>query len=52
MDIKVFFDNGNSLTTGFNGTIKEAERYYIGRYFNLGNAEFDLMAKGIKLIEV
>lgn len=49
---KIGFDNGDSLTTGFNGTIKDAENYYIGTYFNLGNADRDIMTKGVKVEEV
>ena len=48
----IHFDNGDIITTGFNGTIKDAEKYYVGRYFNLGNADRDIMTKGVTVIEV
>ena len=56
MNVKVFFDDGtkegNSLITGFNGTLEEAKRYYIGRVFNLGNSSKDLMATGVEVVEL
>ena len=45
---KITFSNGDSLTTGFNGTQKDAEQYYIGRMFNIGCIA-DLMVKGVKV---
>ena len=51
--IKVFFKNEDTLTTRFNGTMADAENYYLGTYFNLGDASGDLMVQcnRIKLIE-
>jgi len=49
---KVYFDNGNILLTGFNGSLKKAEKYYIGTTFNLGNADKDVMVKGTKVEEI
>ena len=41
----VKFGNGDTITTGINGTDEEIKEYYaIGRWFNLGNGENDLMA--------
>ena len=48
---KVFFSNGDSLITGFNGTLKDAEKYYVGKYFNFG-IENDIMTKGIKVQKI
>ena len=31
--IKVTLSNGNNWTTGFNGTLKDAEGYYLGTFF-------------------
>lgn len=43
---KVLFDNGDSITTGINGTDEEIRDYYkIGRQFNLGHNGNDLMAQ-------
>ena len=46
---KIYFSNGDNLRTGFNGTINQAEEYYVGNEFNLGN---DVITKGIKVEEV
>ena len=39
---KIGFENGDSFETGFNGTLDEARRYYLGRVFNLGTADDDM----------
>ena len=46
--IKVIFQDGNSLKTMINATLKEAKKYYLGRYFNLG-CEGDDMQKAIRV---
>ena len=43
--IKVMFENKDHLTTRFNGTMADAEEYYLGTIFNLGNGQGDLMVK-------
>lgn len=48
---KVIFSDGDSLVTGFNGTLDDAKTYYVGNWFNLGSVE-DRMAKGISVQEV
>jgi hypothetical protein len=45
---KVTFSNDDSLETGFNGTLEEAQKYYVDNTFNLGHIE-DLMVKGVKV---
>ena len=45
IDIKVNFENGDHLITGFNGTMKEATSYYVGKQFNIGNNDQDRMVK-------
>ncbi len=50
---KIIFDNGDSITTSLaaNLTDDEIKNYYrIGRVFNLGNGELDLMAKVTEVI--
>lgn len=48
--VKVTFSNNDTITTGINGTDEEIRDYYaIGREFNLGNGEHDLMAKVVKV---
>ena len=37
--IKVFFANGDSLVTGFNGSMLQACNYYVGHVFQLGISE-------------
>lgn len=50
---RVFFNDGNYLTTGFNGNVQEAESYYLGHLlFNLGDGEKDHMVKAIRIQEV
>lgn len=39
MNIKVIFADGNSLTTKFNGTFKQAQDYYIGNRFTFGGSD-------------
>lgn len=39
---KIGFENGDSFETGFNGTLDEARRYYLGRVFNLGAVDDDM----------
>lgn len=38
--VKAIFENGDSLTSGFNGTLEDANRYYLGKRFNL-TMDFD-----------
>jgi hypothetical protein len=39
IDVKVIFEDSNSLVTGINATIEEARRYYVGRQFQFGDTE-------------
>lgn len=39
---RIGFENGDSFETGFNGTLKEAKGYYLGRVFNLGVVDDDM----------
>lgn len=48
-EIKVYFDNGDSLETCINGTDETILSYYIGQTFNLGNGGNDLMTKAVKV---
>lgn len=47
--IKAHFSDGNFLITAINGTREEIEKYYLGKYFNLGNGEKDKMEKAIRI---
>ena len=47
--IKVHFSNGYHLFTNINGTDSHILAYYIGKEFNLGNGEHDLMAIATKV---
>lgn len=47
--IKVYFSNGDHLFTNINGTDSHILAYYIGKEFNLGNGEHDLMAVATKV---
>jgi len=46
--VKVYFENGDHLTTEINGTNKQIEEYYLGKFFNLGRVK-DNMQKCIKI---
>jgi len=52
IEIKVYFDNKDSLSTRINATFEEAEKYYVGNVFNIGSVS-DKMVKcnKIELIE-
>lgn len=47
--IEVLFEDGNSLVTRFNGSIDQAESYYLGQVFNVGNGPQDNMVKCVGL---
>lgn len=47
-NIKVYFDNGNTITTSINGTRENIEEYYIDKQFNFG-IDGDKMAKAIRV---
>lgn len=49
---KITFEDGNTITTGMNATLEQAEKYYIGQYFNFGDTEaipYDKMVKAVKV---
>ena len=39
--ILVTYHDGYTTTTNFNGTLQQAEDYYIGKRFNFGDNDFD-----------
>lgn len=39
---KIGFKNGDSFTTGFNGSLDDAKAYYLGMVFNLGTVKDDM----------
>ena len=43
--VKVTFEDGNSLTTGINATLEEAEKYYLNNRFSVANK----LVRGIKV---
>lgn len=49
--IKVYFEDGNNLTTRFNGTFEEVKSYYVGNRFNFGVVE-DKMVKCIAVDDI
>ena len=51
VDVKVTFGDGDHLTTGFNGSLTDAENYYLNRYFNLGCVE-DNMQKAVRVEKI
>lgn len=49
---KITFSDGDTITTGFNGSLLDAEKYYVGQWLNLGGVidpTEDSMVKGIKV---
>lgn len=47
---KITFDNGQIIKTGFNGTLKRANFYYLNNLFELD--EEKPMAKAVKVEEI
>lgn len=48
--VRVTYSNGDSIATDVNGTEEEIRDYFgIGKYFNLGSGEHDLMAKVVNV---
>jgi hypothetical protein len=48
--IKCTYTNGDIITTRFNGTLQEAEAYFLNQVFNIGTV-YDDMQKCIKVEE-
>ena len=43
--VRVTFSNGDTITTGINGTLAEIERYYsVGNVFNIGCVDDNMQA--------
>ena len=47
---KITFDNGETMVTGFNGSLKDADFYYLNNLFELD--EEKPMAKAVKVEEI
>lgn len=50
--VKVYFEDGNNLTTSINGTKKEIEAYYIGKSFQFGDTEEHPRDKMVRAVRV
>ena len=48
--VKCTYTNGDSIITRFNGTLQEAEAYFLNQVFNVGTV-YDDMQKCIKVEE-
>jgi ribosomal protein L21E len=46
--IKCYFENGDAIISKINGTIQDAEKYYVGKVFNIGSVA-DNLQKCIKI---
>ena len=49
---KITFENGDTITTGMNATLPEAEAYYLWQAFQFGDTEenpSDHMVKAVKV---
>jgi hypothetical protein len=51
LTIKCYYENGDTMTTGFNGSFASAEEYYLEKSFNLG-IETDNIQKCVKIENV
>lgn len=50
--VKVTYDNGDYTVTGFNGTLDEAVKYFLGSTFNLGTERDDMRrCEKVELLE-
>ena len=52
---RITFEDGNTITTGFNGSLSDALAYYIGKAFNFGDTDShpaDRMVKAISVVEL
>lgn len=53
--IKVTYADGDTVETNINGTMEEIERYYVGKWFNVGDPydpTKDRMAQAVKVEEL
>lgn len=48
--VKCTYDDGDTITTGFNGDFKEAAEYFLGNVFNIGSVK-DRFQKCINIEE-
>ena len=49
---QILFENGNSIKTQFNGTLEEAQAYYVGKKFNFGDTQAHPKDKMVKAVRV
>lgn len=42
LQLKIYFANGDYLLTEFNGSVAEAEKYYLNKVFNIGTVLDDM----------
>jgi len=49
---KVTFSDGNTIQTGMNATLEEAEEYYVGTWFNFGDTEEQPKDKMVQAVKV
>lgn len=47
--IRVNWSNGDSTMTSINGTNDEIEAYYLGKEFNIGSGENDLLVHAVSI---
>lgn len=48
--VRVYWSNGDKLTTRINATLEEARDYYIGRPFNIGDGSGgDLVVRALRV---
>ncbi|MFA5071173.1 MAG: hypothetical protein WC511_02270 [Candidatus Pacearchaeota archaeon] len=50
--VKCTYEDGNTITTGFNGTLEEAKKYFEGQSFNFGDTDEHPQDKMVKCVKV
>lgn len=50
--VKVYFEDGNTITTSINANLKEATKYYLGKSFQFGDSEECPQDKMVKAVKV
>ncbi|EGD47112.1 hypothetical protein Cpap_1504 [Ruminiclostridium papyrosolvens DSM 2782] len=46
--VKCIYSNGDTITTSFNGTVDDANQYFLNQYFNIGTV-VDNMQQCVKI---
>jgi hypothetical protein len=51
--VKCTYEDGDTVTTGFSGTLEEARAYYVGQVFNLGTVDDHMVrCTAVELVDI